>query len=104
MLSQRLKLFTIASRIDTTELTRGRNMAEPLLSYVFRAQRSAKAYMDADPVDPGFYENVYFNSSETLDSLADFRLTNMLKLEFKTTFRRKVQLSMLFLFPMGYSS
>ena len=39
---------------------------------------------------PAFHEQAHFNSIKTLDSIANFRLTNLLKLEFKTTLRGKV--------------
>lgn len=91
MLSQRLKLFTIASKVDSAELDKGRNIAEPVLSYVFNARRVSKNYKHDDPTAPDFYDQVYFNSTNTLDSIANLRISNSLRLEFKTTFRRKVQ-------------
>jgi hypothetical protein len=91
LISQRLKLFTLASKLDTLNKDKGRNIAEPILTYVFNMERGTKTYDDINPMASGFYDSIYFNSSKTLDSLACFRVRNMLQLEFKTTFRRKVQ-------------
>lgn len=91
LVSQRLKLFTLASKTDTTEIKKGRNIAEPILTYVFRLSRSSKRYTDSDPVSPGLYDEFYFNTLSTNDSVLNLRISNTLQLEFKTTFRRKFQ-------------
>ena len=91
LISQRLKLFTLASKVDSSDTKRGRTIAEPVLSYVFRINRSTKTYSDTDPVTPGFYNVWYFNTRKTSDSIANLRISNILQLEFKTTFRKKVQ-------------
>jgi hypothetical protein len=90
MVNQRLRLFTLSTKIDSTRPARGRTMAEPVLSYTIRASRATKTYTDQDPLGSGIYDQVHFNSLKTLDSVANFRLTNLLKLEFKTTLRGKV--------------
>ncbi len=91
LVSQRLKLFTLASKTDTAEIKKGRNIAEPILTYVFRLSRSSKRYIDSDPVSPGLYDVFYFDTLSTNDSVLNFRVSNTLQLEFKTTFRRKFQ-------------
>lgn len=94
LLSQRLKLFTLASKLDTADKSKSRNIAEPILTYVFRTTRSTRTYEDIDPVNPGLYDTWYFNMKETRDSIANFHVSNTLQLEFKTTFRRKVQVGL----------
>ncbi len=91
LISQRLKLFTIASKVDSSNTGKARNIAEPILTYVFKMDRSTKTYEDVDPTGSGYYNTIYFNSARTLDSLANFNIRNTLQMEFKSTFRRKVQ-------------
>ena len=91
LVSQQLKLFTIASKQDSAKINKGRNIAEPILTYVFSTNRASKRYLDDNPVSPGFYDYFYFNTESTNDSVSHFRVSNTLQLEFKTTFRRKVQ-------------
>jgi hypothetical protein len=94
LISQRLKLFTLASKADTSDTTKARNIAEPILSYVFKMDRASKTYVDDNPLGSGFYDSLYFNTKGTLDSMANFRINNSVQLEFKTTFRRKVQMGL----------
>lgn len=91
MISQRWKLFTIASKVDTTQPQKKRNVAEPILTYVIRASRATKTYDHLNPMQSGLYENFYFHTDTTLDSIADFRIVNTARLDFKTSFRGKVQ-------------
>jgi hypothetical protein len=89
-ISQRLKLFTIASKTDTSNTERKKTIAEPILSYVFKMNRSAKAYSH-NPIDQNFYKSDFFNPYYTYDSVSNFKISNTIQLEFKTTFRGKVQ-------------
>lgn len=91
LISQRVKLFTLTSKVDTTDTDRARNIAEPILSYVFKMDRASKTYEDINPLGSGYYDAIYFNTKNTLDSLLNFRMDNSVQLEFKSTFRRKVQ-------------
>ncbi|MBN1597902.1 MAG: hypothetical protein JW894_06370 [Bacteroidales bacterium] len=91
LLSQRVKLFTLASKVDSSKLDKGRSFAEPVLTYSVKANRAIKAYDDIDPLDPGYYNTFYFNTENTYDSITNFKVTNTAQLEFKTTFRGKVQ-------------
>ncbi len=93
LISQQLKLFTISSRIDSTNLNKGRTFAEPILTYVFKMNRTTKTYDDIDPVTPEFYDSIYFNKQFTLDSVTHFKVNNHVQLEFKTVLRGKVQTS-----------
>ena len=89
VISQRLKLFTLATKEDTAKAKKS-NIAEPILSYVFKMNRSTKAY-DHNPNPTDYYEFNYFNPYLTYDSVANFKISNTLQLEFKTSFRGKVQ-------------
>lgn len=89
-IAQRLKLFTLASGIDSSNLLKKRNIAEPIVTYVFRMSRATKAY-EHDSADRKFYDTLYYNPYRTYDSVANFRITNTLQLEFKTTIRGKFQ-------------
>jgi hypothetical protein len=91
MVSQRLKLFTLASSIDTTKPGKASNVAEPVLTHSFRMNRATKTYTHADPNDTLFYEKSFFNYFDTYDSVSHFRISNSIQLEFKTTFRGVVQ-------------
>jgi hypothetical protein len=91
LISQRLKLFTIASKLDTLNTGKARNIAEPILSYVFKMDRASKTFEDISPLGSNYYDSIFFNTRNTLDSVSNFRIDNSLHLEFKTTFRRKVQ-------------
>lgn len=91
-LAQRLKLFTIAGKADTSDQSKGRSIAEPMLNYVFQMSRATKTYDHVDPLYGEFYDFAHFNAAHTLDSVAHFKISNILQLEFKTTFRRKVQM------------
>jgi hypothetical protein len=91
LISQQLKLFTFASKIDSSEAKKARTIAEPILSYVFKMDRASKTYEDDEPLRSNYYESINFNTKKTLDSLANFRIDNSIHLEFKSTFRRKVQ-------------
>ncbi len=93
MLSQRLKLFTLSSKIDSTNEKKGGSFAEPILTYAFKLDRSTKAYDDIDPVTPKYYNSIFFNKQFTLDSLAHFKFSNNVQLEFKTVLRGKIQTS-----------
>lgn len=93
LISQQLKLFTISSKIDSTNLNKGRTFAEPILTYAFKVNRTTKTYDDIDPVAPEFYDSVYFNKQFTLDSVTHFKVNNHIQLEFKTVLRGKVQTS-----------
>jgi hypothetical protein len=88
--SQRLKLFTLSSKEDTTNIAKKGNFAEPILSYVFKMNRSTKAYSH-NPLDTSLYTINYFNPYATYDSVTNFRISNTVQLEFKTSFRGKVQ-------------
>jgi hypothetical protein len=92
LMSQRLKLFTLSSKEDTSSGAKKRNIAEPIVTYVFKLNRATKTY-DHDPIASDFYDTIYFNPYRTYDSISDFKITNTLQLEFKTTFRNKVQAS-----------
>lgn len=91
LLSQQLKLFTLASKKDTSENKKAGIIAEPIITHVFKLSRSTKKYLDADPVTPGLYSEYYFNTLFTNDSVFNFNISNTLQLEFKTTFRKKFQ-------------
>jgi hypothetical protein len=93
ILAQRLRLFTIGGKVDTTTQSKGRNIAEPVLNYTFHMNRATKTYDHIDPLEGDFYEHTYFNPKQTLDSVSHFNISNNLQLEFKTTFRRKIQMS-----------
>jgi hypothetical protein len=90
IISQRLKLFTLSSKEDTSNTTKKRNIAEPILSYVFKMNRSTKAYVH-NPIPNNFYTTDFFNPYQTYDSVANFKISNTLQLEFKTSFRGKIQ-------------
>ncbi|MBA7525739.1 hypothetical protein ES705_17892 [subsurface metagenome] len=93
LLSQRLKLFTLSAKIDSTNPDKGGTFAEPIITYALKINRTTKTYDDIDPVGPGFYNVTYFNKQYTLDSITHFKLSNTLQLEFKTVLRGKVQTS-----------
>lgn len=88
--SQRLKLFTISAKIDSSDMQKKRSMAEPIVTHVLHISRSTKAY-EHNPIASGFYDTIYFNPYKTYDSVANLRIFNTLQLEFKTTLRGKVQ-------------
>lgn len=100
--AQRFKLFTIGGKVDTTDQSKGRSVAEPVLNYIFRMSRASKAYDHEDPTEGDFYDFTHFNSDRTLDSVTHFNLSNMLQLEFKTTFRQKVQVGIFGLIGNDY--
>lgn len=91
LVSQRLKLFTLASKTDTTETKKARNIAEPILTHTLRLSRISKKYTHDDPALSGLYTEYYYNTQTTNDSIQNFRVLNTLQLEFKSTFRRKFQ-------------
>ena len=93
LISQRLKLFTLSSKIDSTNEKKGGSFAEPILTYALKLNRSTKTYDDIDPVAPGYYDSIYFNKQFTLDSVAHFKFSNNVQLEFKTVLRGKIQTS-----------
>lgn len=90
MISQRIKLFTLGKAEDS--LSGARSMAEPIISHVFLVRRSSKVYEDGpgnNPVNP-IYHNFYSNPLETYDSIAEFRISNKVQLDFKTRLKSKV--------------
>jgi hypothetical protein len=90
LLSQRLKLFTISSKTDSSDISKKKNIAEPIVTYVLKISRSTKSYSH-NPIASDFYDTIYFNPYFTYDSVANFRISNTFQLEFKTTLRGKVQ-------------
>lgn len=90
MISQRFKLLTIGKPKDT--LNPAGTMAEPIISHVIRVRRASKVYEDGPNNDPTFpiYRYYYSNINETYDSIAEFRVTNKLQLDFKTKLKSKV--------------
>ncbi|MGD2035442.1 MAG: hypothetical protein PVF73_10325 [Bacteroidales bacterium] len=104
LISQRLKLFTLTSKADSSGKKKGGSFAEPILTYAFKVNRTTKTYDDADPVTPGFYDSVYFNKQFTLDSVAHVEISNNLQLEFKTVLRGKVQTSVYGLLGYDYEN
>lgn len=91
MIAQRVKLFTVASAVDTTNPGKAGNIAEPILSHIFHMERASRMYTHIRPNDSIFYTYSHFNYDNTSDSSALFTITNKLQLEFKSTFRGKVQ-------------
>jgi dolichol kinase len=88
MVSQSYKLFTIGNKQDS--LIANKSMAQPMLSYVFKVRRASKIYTSTDTLNNQYYKNNYSNFSETYDSIAEFKLTNTIQLDFKTKLRNKV--------------
>ncbi|MBN1118689.1 MAG: hypothetical protein JXA77_15870 [Bacteroidales bacterium] len=89
LVSQRLKLFTIGGKSDTTGT---KSMAEPVLSHTFLFRRSSKLYEESSNSDPKnpFYSKTYVNPLQTFDSLAEFKVSNKIQLDFTTKIRGKV--------------
>ncbi len=90
MLSQRYKLFTIGKAKDS--LSPASTMAEPIISHVFCVRRSSKVYEDGENNNPSFpiYRNYYSNMINTYDSIAEFRVSNKIQLDFKTKLKSKI--------------
>lgn len=93
LLSQRIKIFSFGAKSinDTLDNPGTKTIAEPILIHVLRIHRQSKIYSDENPLEAGFYNNIYSNYDETYDSITEFSITNSLQLEFKTTFKNKVQ-------------
>ena len=100
--AQRLKLLTIGGKVDTADQSKGQSIAEPVLNYVFRMTRATKTYDHINPLEGDFYDYTHFNPNHTLDSVSHFNISNILQLEFKTTFRRKVQVGIFGLIGNDY--
>ena len=94
LVSQQMRLFTLATKEDTLNREKKRTIAEPVLTHVLKMSRATKTYVDKEPITPHYYDNIYFNLHNTLDSIANYTLDNTLQLDFRTTFRGKVQLGM----------
>ncbi len=91
MLSQNIRLFRVASKMDSTRSIDNGSMAEPVFGHVVRFYRYTKVYKHENPLENPFYPIAYINPEQTYDSVAKKTLTNTFQLEFKTLIRKKIQ-------------
>jgi hypothetical protein len=87
MISQSLKLFSIGGG---DSLSTSSAVAAPIVSHVFKVRRAAKIYENIDEVNNQYYNNLFSNVNETYDSTAEFKVSNVVQLDFKTRLKSKV--------------
>jgi hypothetical protein len=89
LISQKFKLFTLG-KVDT--IKKSGNIAEPSLSHIFTYRRTSKMYEEASGSEQSIpiYNYSYANPVENYDSVAHLRVTNCIRLDFKTKLKNKV--------------
>ncbi len=89
MMSHSLNLFTFGhAGNDSTEASRA--IAQPVLSHVFMFRRASKIFENADSDNNSYFDEVYTNNDATYDSISEFKFSNTLQLDFKTTINKNV--------------
>lgn len=85
MLSQNVKL--LGNRpYDSTRSS----IAQPIISHVLKVRRASKIYENTNKANNSYYQNNFTNSSETYDSVAEYRVSNTIQLDFKTKINNKI--------------
>ncbi|MBL4586564.1 MAG: hypothetical protein JKX84_05860 [Flavobacteriales bacterium] len=64
-----------------TDSTRKAGLYRPAISHSFSASRSSMIYADIPDTSSGFYENIYFDTTATYDSINVLGITNTFRFE-----------------------